>query len=108
MRVSIRERNISITKLLRAHVERRLDFALARFSNQVHRVSVHLSGGDGKRDGEAKRCRIDVGLSPTRLRVEDADTDLFAAVTAAANRLSRSVARAVERDRLWGRGIRGS
>lgn len=47
-----------------------------------------------------KCCRIDVGLRLFgSVRVEDTDADLFAAVDHAADRVSRSVAHALERER---------
>jgi ribosome-associated translation inhibitor RaiA len=39
-----------------------------------------------------------VGLQPVRVRAEDIDQDLFAAVNHATERASRSVARALERE----------
>jgi putative sigma-54 modulation protein len=99
MKVRIRERDVALTGVLRAHVERRLDFALARFGNEIQRVTVQLSNGEQRDADGAKRCRIDVALRPAKVRVEDADADLFAAITHAAQRLSRSVARALERGR---------
>ena len=43
--------------------------------------------------------RIDVGLRPRHLEVEDTDVDPFAAVNHATDRASRSVARALEQGR---------
>src|SRR5713101_7964065 len=48
-----------------------------------------------------KRCQIDVGLRPRSVRVEHTDADLFVALDCAADRASRSVARALEREREW-------
>ncbi len=96
MKIHIRERNIEVTEDLRAHVERRLGFALGRFGERIGRVVVRFADADGHLD---RRCQIEVGLRPTIVRVEDRDADLFAAVDHAADRLSRSVARALERER---------
>ena len=46
-----------------------------------------------------KRCQIEVGLRQRSVRVEDMNADLFTAVDHAADRVSRSVARALERQR---------
>jgi ribosome-associated translation inhibitor RaiA len=46
-----------------------------------------------------KRCQIYVGLHPRSVQVEDNDLDLFVAVDHATDRVSRSVARALERER---------
>jgi putative sigma-54 modulation protein len=94
MKIQIRDRNVETTEILRAHVERRLGVALGRFGERIVRVVVRFSD-----TGVDKRCQIDVGLRPRSVRVEDTDADLFAAVDHAVDRISRSVARAIERER---------
>lgn len=93
MKVRISERGVKVSELLRAHVAKRLGLALGRFGTRVGQVVVHFSA-----TAEGKRCQIDVGLRPRRLRVEDSDADLFAALDSAAVRVSRSVAHALERE----------
>ncbi|MBI5511545.1 MAG: HPF/RaiA family ribosome-associated protein [Deltaproteobacteria bacterium] len=87
-----------LTKSLRAHVELRLGFALGRFGDQIDRIAVHLSNSDERRDVGEKRCRIAVGL-PRCVKVQETDADLFSAVARAADRMGRSVARAIEQER---------
>ena len=99
MKIQIPECEVDVTDVLRVHIERRLGLALARFADQIGRVTVRFSNGAGEADGAHKRCRIEVGLRPRRLNVEDTDVDLFAAVNHATDRASRSVARALERRR---------
>jgi len=99
MKIQIRSRNVEVTPVLRAHVECRLGFALGRFGEQIGRVTVRFSDTNGHWGGSAKRCQIDVGLRPRSVRVEDTDADLFAAVDHASDRVSRSVARALEQER---------
>jgi putative sigma-54 modulation protein len=98
MKIHVRGRNVEVTEVLRAHVERRLGLALGRFGEQIGPVSVEFSNidPDGGVDG---RCEIHVSLRPRSVRVEDRDANLFSAVDHAAGRLSRSVARALERER---------
>jgi putative sigma-54 modulation protein len=104
MKIHIRKRNVEVTKILRAHVESRLGLALGRFGERIGRVIVRFSDTDGHRSGLDKRCQIDVGLRPRSVRVEDMDVDLFVAVDNATDRVSRSVARALEREREWDEG----
>lgn len=104
MKIQIRSRNVSVTTVLRAHVECRLGFALGRFGEQIGRVIVWFSDPNGHWGGSAKRCQIDVGLRRRSVRVEDTDADLFAAVDHATDRVSRSVARALERERELNEG----
>jgi len=100
MKIQIPQCDVDVTAGLRDHVERRLGLALARFADQIGRVTVRFSHADGDASGVHTRCRIEVGLRPRRLDVEDTDLDLFAAVNHATDRASRSVARALEQQRL--------
>ena len=97
IKVQIRKTNVEISEVLRIHVERRLGLALARFADRIGRVVVRFSHADGEPRGSHKCCEIQVGLQPVRVRAEDIDQDLFAAVNHATERASRSVARALER-----------
>ncbi len=101
MKLQIRGRNVEVSKVLRAHVERRLGFALGRFGEQVGPVIVRFSHAKGHRGGVDQRCQLYVALRPRIVRVDETDTDLFAAVDHAADRASRSVARAFDRERGW-------
>ena len=96
MKVEIRERDVEVTEILRAHVERRLGLALGRFADRIGRVTVRLSGANGRTGELATRCQIDVSLHPRNVRAGDTDADLFAAVDNASDRVSRSVARILE------------
>ncbi len=101
MKIHIRGRNVELTEVLRTHVERRLGFALGRFGERIGRVLLRFSDTNGHRGDVDKRCEIDVGLRPRSVRVEQTDADLFVALDRAADRASRSVARALEREREW-------
>lgn len=100
VKIQIRERNIEVSEHLRTHVERRLGYALARFGQRIARVIVRFSDAEGE-GGADKRCQIHVGLKSRSARVEDADADLFIAVDRASERISRSVAHVLEREREW-------
>jgi putative sigma-54 modulation protein len=100
VKIQIRERNVEVSENLRTHVERRLGFALARFGQRVARVIVRLSDADGE-PGANLRCQIHVGLRSRSARVDHTDADLFTAVDRAVERVSRSVARVLERERDW-------
>ena len=104
MKIHIQNRNVEVTKILRAHVESRLGLALARFGERIGRVIVRFSDTNGRLNALDKRCQIDVGLRQRSVRVEDMDVDLFVAVDNATDRVSRSVARALEREHEWDKG----
>ena len=99
MKIHIRGRNIGVTKVVRTRVERRLLFALGRFGERIDRLLLRFSDTNGYRADVDKRCQINVGLRPRSVRVEHTDADLFVALDRAADRASRSVARALERER---------
>ena len=101
MKIQIRTRNVEVTEILRAHVERRLGFALGRFGDRIARVIVRFSDTNGPhRGGIDKRCQIDIALHPSaNVRIEDTDVDWFTSVDRASDRASRCVARACTLDR---------
>ena len=101
MRILIRGQKVKLTNVMRTRVERRLGFALGRFGERIGRVLLRFSDANDDRGDLNKRCQIDVGLRPRSVRVEHRDADLFVALDRAADRASRSVARALEREREW-------
>jgi ribosomal subunit interface protein len=103
MEIQIRQHDVEVTTLLRAHVKRRLGFALGRFATRIASVVVRFSDATGHRRGVDGRCEIDVNLYPTQtVRVDETDPDLFIATDRASSRISRVVARALERTRGHG------
>jgi ribosomal subunit interface protein len=92
--IRIRVRNVEATGALRTHVEHRLRLALGRFAERIARVTVRFSAAEA-----GKRCQIDLVLRPRTLTVEDTDSEAFAALDHAVDRLSRTVVRSLERER---------
>lgn len=104
MQVYIRARKIDGDEALRAHVERRLRFALSRFGERIARVTVRFDDANGTRAGVDKQCQIDVALRPSgKVRVEDIDADLHTVVDRAADRVARAVERDLQRRRNFER-----
>jgi len=100
MRISIRALGMESTQAIREHVERRVLFAVGRFSTRLEEVSVRLGDANGPRGGTDKTCRVVAGVDGAgQVVVEDADSDLYVAVDRATSRLGRAVARAVNRRR---------
>lgn len=105
MRIDIRARGFALTEGLRAHAERRLRFALARFEDRVARVAVRLSDLNGPRGGVDKRCLLRLrarGLA--EIVIDEAGADLYAAISRAAERAGRMLGRGLARSR----GISGA
>ena len=97
MKIQIRARDITVTKALRAHVEFRIGFALSRFAEHIGQVTVQLSKSDESQDKDEKRCRIVVSLLRW-VKVQEIDTDVFAAIDRAVDRAARSISRALEQE----------
>ncbi|HTB60985.1 MAG TPA: HPF/RaiA family ribosome-associated protein [Polyangia bacterium] len=98
MKIRLTARNVALTDRLRVHVRRRVALALGRFGERIDKVSVRFTGTEAGRGPSQKHCQIEVELRPRPVSVEDADADPFAAADGATDRLSRSVARALERE----------
>jgi ribosomal subunit interface protein len=103
MNIQIRKHNGEVTDVLRAHVNRRLDFALGRFGEQIGQVRVRLSRTRGRLSGANRRCEIEVELDRQTVRAEDTDADALAAVSHAVAQLKRSVSRELARQHAWNR-----
>lgn len=100
MTIDLRSSNLPLSDALRAHIVRRLDFAVRRFESRIERIVVRLCDVNGPRGGLDKRCRIVAYLAPTRsVIVEATDADIYAAASQAAIRLDERVSRALTRRR---------
>ena len=98
MQVEIRGREIYITKTLRGHIERRLGFALRRFSRCIRKVLVRVRDLNGPKGGVDKDCHVAVIVSPsTTVIAEASDSNVYVAVDQVADKASRSVARQLKR-----------
>lgn len=102
MKIRLTARNVALSERLRVHVRGRLALALGRFGERIEKVSVRftdtVADADGRHGPSQKHCRIEVGLHPRAVSVEDEDADPFTAADGATDRLSRSVARALDRE----------
>lgn len=97
MKIQIRPRGMTLTKTQWVRLERDLDRVLARFGERIDRVIVEISNGDVER---FKFCGIEVRLKPQIVKVEHSDTDVFLAMEHTAQRVARSVSRAIETEGL--------
>jgi ribosomal subunit interface protein len=95
--------HLKATEAIHRHIDRRLSSALGRFRHCVREVTVRLEdiNGPGK-GGPDKACQIALHFDGPRrqpVRVEEVHTDLYLAITQAAERLSQAVRREVGRMR---------
>ena len=104
MKVRIHDGSNPVDDRLRAHVERRLDYALHAFGDRVGAIVVRLSSEGTPRSPALNRCDIDVTLRPRNLRVADTGASAFIAVANASDRLARALGRALAREEAWAVG----
>ena len=100
MKIQIRPRGMTLTKTQCVRLHRDLDAVLARYGTRIDRVVVDISVGEG---AGFKLCEIEVRLKPQIVKVEHSDTDVYLAMEHAAQRVARSVSRAIETEGLIGR-----
>jgi hypothetical protein len=79
-------------------IERRVYFALSRFSDRIESVDLTLVNGDGARGGPDKRCQILVKSRGARdVVIECRGDDIRSLVDRTADRAGRAMARALHR-----------
>jgi len=104
LKVRIHDGGVPIDNRLRAHVQRRLDYALSGFAGRVRDVVVRLSNDEPARSPRLNRCDINVSLLPRHVRVADTGASPFIAVANASDGLVRAVSRALAREQNWAAG----
>jgi ribosomal subunit interface protein len=98
MNLDVRGRHMQVSDALRAHLARRLAFALGRVSHRIGSVRVRLEDVNGPKGGIDKCCRIAVrGDRGWIVMIEEWDSDAYGAVDRAAGRAGRAVQRTLGR-----------
>lgn len=100
MQLLISGRNFKVSEELREHIDRRLQFALDKFDQEIDRIEVGLSDVNGPKGGIDKHCRL---VAKTRafgiVVIEDTDGDFYTVVSRAADRLGHSIGRTLDKKR---------
>lgn len=99
MNLEIHASRVRLTDSIRQQVQRRVDFAIGRFTDHVERVSVVLEDTNGPRGGDDKLCRIRVHLIGDRspLIAETIQAEVSVSIDVAADNISRQIARRLDR-----------
>jgi putative sigma-54 modulation protein len=97
MQIAIQSKGFELTPALRAHAERRLQFALHWAGRDLRSVNMRLSDINGPRGGNDKRCTIQLVLGEQSLVIEDTEADLYVAIDRAVDRSKRNLTRRLER-----------
>ena len=98
MRLQINDRSGRMTDADREEAQRRVLFALSRFTPVIARTELTISDINGPRDGIDVQCQCRV--IPKRgepLIVVNRDADILQSIGTCAKRMGRTVARWVER-----------
>lgn len=100
MRLDIQGTNVKPTPALSEHVHRRLGFALDRMAHRIRRAEVRVTDVSGPTGGPEQQCQVRISIEPRgEVVVAERDADLYAAVTRAARRVRRVLARQIQRRR---------
>ena len=104
MRLNVLALNIPMSDSVRELAERRLLFALSRFSSRIDYVSLTLSDVNGPRGGADKVCRATVKLRRLgTIVVTDEDAHVEVCVARIAERIGRTVARTLDKGKRFDR-----
>ena len=94
MIIEIRAREFALTDGIRLHIERRLGFALDRFTKRVSTVIVWIGDLNGHKHGaKDKCCRMAIRLKHRMVVLEERAADLYLAIDRAAHRVRKAIAR---------------
>lgn len=97
MKIDIRSRSLKMTDTLKNYVDRRIRFALGRFSQRLESVRIMLQDLNGPKGGVDKRCKVHVAILPSfSVIIEETDVELESAVSRALDRAGRTVARRLD------------
>ncbi|WP_313953496.1 HPF/RaiA family ribosome-associated protein [Accumulibacter sp.] len=98
MQIEIHAHGFPLSEALRAHVERRFQFAVGRFEDRVQGVIVRLSDLNGPRGGVDKHCQVQLRLRGLpKIVIKDTEADTYVAVDRAADRSGRTLGRNLQR-----------
>ena len=93
MKMAILFKDLEVSASDRERIENRIRVALTRFTPLVRGLTVTISDENGPRGGIDKKCRLVVRLHAGTVVVNEQADAVMEAVTLAAERAARSVAR---------------
>jgi putative sigma-54 modulation protein len=100
MKLILRGDDRLLAQAQKAKAQLQVELVLGRFGEEVRTVELRFSKGAQGRGPETQRCQIIVDMKPRRIRVEHTDADLTIAMERAADKAARSIARALDEERL--------
>lgn len=104
MRVQVRSKSTELTETIRDWAQRRVLFAIGQFGDAVATVNVRLGDQNGPKGGSDQHCLMEGNLARGgSVVVEATDSDLYAAISRAADKLHRRVRDAINRSKDFSR-----
>jgi len=96
--LEIRGRDIYVNHALRAHIERRLRFALDCFTRRISKVRVKLEDLNGPRGGIDKCCQLAISLEASlRIVMENRASNVYTASDGVAAKAGCYIGRKLKR-----------
>ena len=100
MNLELHFRNNDFAEALQTYLERRLQFALNSFADQIGQVTVRLADGNGQRGKAPNRCEIPVELVPFgNIVAKEANADRYIAVDRAVRKVAHLLRKECDRKR---------
>lgn len=100
MNLAIHRQHVLLPKEAREYLLRRLEFALDRLADRIHRIEVFVADVNGPRGGIDKKCRVVAYLSGTHpICVEGCSNQWEPLFSQVAHRLAYAVRRQLDRRR---------
>ncbi len=102
--LTVHWKKLSASAPAQEHLARRLSFALGRFSDRVRGIRAVISDQNGVRGGVDKACRLQARTKLGLVQVVEVDSDVYAAMDLASERLRRTLARLFDRQPFQNNG----
>lgn len=100
MHIRVHCRSVALTPSIDEWATRRLLFALGQFGTRIRSVVLRLSDENGPRGGSDQRCLIEARIvNGGSVVAQVQDRDMYAAISRAAERVSRRVRAELDRER---------
>ncbi len=100
MNLELHFRNSDFAEALQTYLERRLQFALSSFGEQIGLVTVRLANANDRRGKPLRRCQITADLVPFgNVVATEANTDLYVAVDRAVRKIAHLLRKECDRKR---------
>ena len=97
MQILISSQQFEVDQELREHIERRIHFRLARYSDRLVKARVRIAGINGPHGVETKNFSIEIHLRHSAsVFLQDTGFNLSASIERVIERAERTVARKIE------------